>query len=73
MELTKAVTGVALDENQAWIGMMNVPDTPGIVSKIFTALSDKNISVDMIIQSVPVDGINCIQLFTTRNLHLLQT
>lgn len=58
MELTKAVTGVALDENQAWIGMMNVPDTPGIVSKIFTALSDKNISVDMIIQSVPVDGIN---------------
>jgi len=58
MELTKAVTGVALDESQAWIGMMNVPDIPGIVSKIFTALSDKNISVDMIIQSVPLEGVN---------------
>jgi aspartate kinase len=58
MELTKAVTGVALDDSQAWIGMMNVPDVPGIVSKIFTALSDKSISVDMIIQSVPIDGAN---------------
>jgi len=58
MELTKAVTGVALDESQAWVGMMNVPDIPGIVSKIFTALSNKNISVDMIIQSVPVDNVN---------------
>ena len=58
MELTKAVTGVALDESQSWVGMMNVPDIPGIVSKIFTALSDANISVDMIIQSVPIEGVN---------------
>jgi aspartate kinase len=58
MELTQAVTGVALDDKQARVGIMGVPDKPGIVSKIFTALSKKNISVDMIIQSVPRNGIN---------------
>lgn len=58
MELTKAVTGVAVDLRQAWIGIMSVPDKPGIVSKIFSHLSEKNISVDMIIQSVPHDGVN---------------
>jgi aspartate kinase len=67
MELTKAVTGVALDESQAWVGMMSVPDIPGIVSKIFTALSDKGISVDMIIQSVPVDGINDVAFTVPRD------
>lgn len=58
MELTQAVTGVALDEKQARVGIMSVPDKPGIVSKIFSSLSKKNISVDMIIQSVPRKGIN---------------
>jgi aspartate kinase len=58
MELTKAVTGVALDTKQAWIGIMGVPDKPGIVSKIFTSLSKRNISVDMIIQSVPRETYN---------------
>lgn len=58
MELTKAVTGIAVDTKQAWIGIMSVPDKPGIVSQIFSALSQKNISVDMIIQSVPRQGIN---------------
>ncbi len=60
MELTKAVTGVALDTKQARVGIMSVPDRPGIVSQVFAALSEKNISVDMIIQSVPRQGINDI-------------
>ncbi len=67
MELTKAVTGVALDESQAWVGMMNVTDKPGIVTKIFSALSEKNVSVDMIIQSVPVDSVNDVAFTVPRN------
>lgn len=58
MELTKAVTGVALDLKQARIGITGVPDVPGIVSKLFSALSKNNISVDMIIQSFPREGVN---------------
>lgn len=67
MELTKAVTGVAVDNKQARVGIMGVPDTPGIVSKIFNALSEKNISVDMIIQSVPRDGINDVAFTVARD------
>lgn len=60
MELTQAVTGVALDTKQARIGILGVADRPGVASKVFMELGKKNISVDMIIQSVPRDGINDI-------------
>ncbi|MCX5749640.1 MAG: aspartate kinase [Candidatus Saganbacteria bacterium] len=52
MEKRGLVTGVAHDENVAKIGVLQVPDKPGIASKIFTALAESNISVDMIIQSI---------------------
>lgn len=45
------VRGVALDENQAQLAILFVPDLPGIAAKIFTTLAQENISVDMIIQS----------------------
>jgi len=52
MEKRGLVTGVAHDANVAKIGVLQVPDKPGVASKIFTALADNNISVDMIIQSI---------------------
>ncbi len=60
MELTKAVTGVALDTKQARIGILGVADRPGIASKVFSELGRRKINVDMIIQSVPREGINDI-------------
>ncbi len=54
------VRGVALDQNQAQLAILFVPDVPGMAAKIFTVLADANISVDMIIQSQRcrlVDGI----------------
>ena len=50
------VSGVALDKNQARITLRGVKDKPGIASEIFSALADKNINVDMIIQNVGHDG-----------------
>ncbi len=46
-----AVRGVALDQHQAQIGIRHIPDRPGMAAKIFSQLAEKNISVDMIIQS----------------------
>jgi aspartate kinase len=46
------VSGVAYDKNEAKIAVMGVPDKPGIAARILTALSDANISVDMIVQNV---------------------
>jgi aspartate kinase len=49
----KPVTGVALDRNHARINLLGVPDTPGTAAKVFTALGNAGIVVDMIIQGVP--------------------
>ncbi|HEY6167807.1 MAG TPA: aspartate kinase [Verrucomicrobiae bacterium] len=45
------VRGVSLDKNQAKITLVAVPDKPGEAARIFTALSDAAINVDMIIQN----------------------
>src|SRR6266446_10363919 len=46
------VRGVALDKNQAKITLVGVPDKPGVAAKIFKALGDATVNVDMIIQNI---------------------
>ena len=58
MELNNPVSGVALDESQARIAIIGVPDKPGIAAKVFDSLAKKNISVDMIVQSTSHDASN---------------
>src|SRR6202040_403912 len=43
------VRGVALDKNQAKVTLVGVPDRPGVAAKVFRALANTSISVDMII------------------------
>jgi aspartate kinase len=50
------VRGVALDRNQAKVTLVGVPDKPGIAARIFRALADAAISVDMIVQNVSRAG-----------------
>lgn len=58
MELNNPVSGVALDESQARMAIVGVPDKPGIAAKVFESLAKKNISVDMIVQSTSQEGVN---------------
>ena len=51
------VSGIALDRNQVRVGLYSVKDKPGIAASIFTELADANVNVDMIIQTVGVDGV----------------
>jgi len=46
------VRGVALDKNQAKVTLVGVPDKPGVAAKIFTALGDATVNVDMIVQNI---------------------
>jgi aspartate kinase len=46
------VRGVALDRNQAKVTLVGVPDRPGVAARVFRALADAAISVDMIVQNV---------------------
>ncbi len=49
------IKGVTSDKNVARISVMELPDSPGIASKIFTALASKKIDVDIILQSIGRD------------------
>jgi len=51
------VRGVAVDKDQAKVIVSNVPDKPGSAAKVFRALSDSNINVDMIVQNVGQQGV----------------
>ena len=46
------VRGVTHDMNVAKVAVLGVPDRPGIAFKIFAALAEANIDVDMIVQSI---------------------
>ena len=48
------ITAVTHSTGEARITLLGVPDTPGIAGRIFTALADANVNVDMIIQNEPV-------------------
>ena len=50
------VSGIALDKNQVRVGMYKVADKPGIAASIFESLAQSDINVDMIVQTVAVDG-----------------
>ncbi len=50
------VSGVAHDSSEAKYTIRDVPDQPGLAAKVFGALADANISVDMIIQNISEDG-----------------
>lgn len=50
------VSGVALDRNEARVSIYGVPDQPGMAARIFGALDEKAISVDLIVQNTPVKG-----------------
>ncbi len=56
-EMEKEVlSGVTYDRDQAKITVVHIPDKPGIAASLFTPLSERNISVDMIIQNVSAQG-----------------
>jgi aspartate kinase len=50
------IRGVAVDKKQAKVRVAHVPDKPGIASRIFRAVADANINVDVIVQNVSEQG-----------------
>jgi aspartate kinase len=51
-----AVSGVAYDKNQAKITVTAVSDRPGVAARLFQAIAEANVVVDMIVQNVSSDG-----------------
>lgn len=51
------VRGVAVDRDQAKVIVSNIPDTPGSAAKVFKAMANATIVVDMIVQNVGRNGV----------------
>lgn len=66
------VTGVASDKNAVKVTLRDLPDKPGVVARMFSALADDNISVDMIIQSESRSG-SADLTFTVTHTDLMKT
>ncbi len=50
------ISGVTHDTSEAKVTILGVPDRPGIAARVFRALADAGINVDMIVQNVSADG-----------------
>jgi aspartate kinase len=50
------IRGVSVERNQAKVTIVQVPDKPGTAARIFNALAETNIIIDMIVQNVSVSG-----------------
>jgi len=51
------VRGVAVDKDQVKVIVSQIPDRPGSAARVFRALADANIIVDMIVQNVGHQGV----------------
>lgn len=67
MEKDIVVTGVAYDLNVVKFGVFDVQDKPGNAFKIFSALAENKINVDMIIQSAMRNNVNDIAFTSTKD------
>jgi aspartate kinase len=46
------ITGVAHDRSESKITVVGLPDTPGYAAKVFRAVADAEINIDMVLQNV---------------------
>jgi aspartate kinase len=46
------VRGVSVEKKQAKVTVAAVPDTPGIAARLFTAIAETGVNIDMIVQNV---------------------
>jgi aspartate kinase len=51
------IEDISLDETQARITLLKVPDTPGLAAQVFDEIAEGGIVVDMIVQSVGRSGL----------------
>jgi len=61
------VRGISVERNQAKVTITNVPDKPGAASRIFTALAEAGVIVDVIVQNVSMSGSTDISFTMNRD------
>ena len=67
LELTRPVDRIELDTDQAKVALLRVPDCPGVAAKLFGEIGDRDLDVDLIIQSIHDGNTNDIAFSVSRN------
>ncbi|MBW3621243.1 MAG: aspartate kinase [Actinobacteria bacterium] len=60
------ISGVAHDTSEAKLTLKGVPDKPGVAARVFTALAEANVNIDMIVQNVSAEGVTDISFTLPR-------
>ena len=60
------VSAVVHDTSEAKVTLAGVPDKPGIAARVFRALADADVNVDMIVQNVSDHGVTDISFTVPR-------
>jgi aspartate kinase len=61
------IAGVELDESQARIALFHVPDRPGYAARVFRAIADAGVFVDMIVQNIGIAGDSVLSFTVPRD------
>ncbi|MCD8158790.1 MAG: aspartate kinase [Clostridiales bacterium] len=61
------ISGVAVDKNVSRISIIGLEDKPGTAYKLFSEMAKKNVSVDIILQSIGRDGRKDISFTVARS------
>ena len=61
------VRGVSVERNQAKVTVSQVPDKPGCAARLFTALAEAHVMVDVIVQNVSASGSTDISFTMNRD------
>ena len=61
-----SVTAVTHDTSESKVTVTGVPDRPGVAARMFRALADRSINVDMIVQNTSVHGTTDISFTVPR-------
>jgi aspartate kinase len=62
------IAGVELDETQGRITLFGVPDQPGYAARVFGAIAEAGLFVDMIVQNVSQDGDSVLSFTVPREV-----
>jgi aspartate kinase len=68
LEIAKPVDAVEFDTDQAKVALLRVPDRPGIAASLFGEIGDRDIDVDLIIQSIHEGNTNDIAFTVARDI-----
>jgi aspartate kinase len=67
---SQIVSGIAYSHAEARVTVQRVKDRPGVAAAVFGPMSEANINVDMIVQSVSPDGVYTNMTFTVSKADL---